>query len=94
MDITFFGWALLFVSSTLSILNIGLLFHLISKRKEGMIERNLDLNTKEFDLLQRQYIFLQAKTDINLKRLDAVEKILSVLIVTKQFDDGSDGILH
>lgn len=94
-NITFLGWAFLFLSSTTSVINIGILLHLLSRGRMNIAEKNLNLNSKEFDLMQRQYVFLQAKSDINLKRLDTVEKVLSALIISNQFDDtGGNGILH
>ena len=92
---TLLGWILLLFSSTASIVNIAILLHLLSKKKDAIADKVSNLNTKEFELLQRQYIFLQAKADINFKRLDAVEKVLSALIVSNQFDDsGGNGIIH
>ena len=94
-SITLLGWILLLFSSTASVVNIAILLHLLSKKKDAIADKVSNLSAKEFELLQRQYIFLQAKSDINLKRLDAHEKVLSALIISNQFDDtGGNGIMH
>ena len=94
-SITLLACALLFFSSITSVINIGILLHLLSRGRTNTAEKNLDLNSKEFNLMQRQYVFLQANHDVNLKRLDVIEKVLSVLVVSNQFDDiGGNGILN
>ena len=93
-NITLLGWMLLFLSSIISVLNVGILLHLLSRGRMNIADKNLNLNSKEIDLLHRQYIYLEAKSDANLKRIDVIEKVLSAIVISNQFDDGSSGVLH
>jgi hypothetical protein len=93
-NITIFSWVFLFLSFVLSVFNISILFIFINRIKESFIEKSLNINAQEFDLIQRQLLLLQAKTDMNTKRVDSIEKILSVMIASGGYSDGGDGILH
>jgi hypothetical protein len=92
--LTSFGWIFLTISFATSIFNISILIYFLNRARGSLIEKNIDLNTKEFDLIQRQYILLQAKTDMNTKRIDSIEKVLSVLIASGAIGDGGDGMSH
>jgi hypothetical protein len=77
-----------------SFLNLTMLIYLISKFKNNSIESQFNLTSKEFELLQRQYIFLQIKTEVESKRLDAIEKIISAIVISGYSNEGSGGIMH
>jgi len=89
-----FGWLFLAASFLATIINLSLLAYLVRKAKSNVLNERVNLNSKEFDLIQRQYIFLQAKTDMSTKRLDTLEKVLSALIVSANPGDSSDGFTH
>ena len=84
----------LIISFFTSILNLTILLYLIRRSKDNLIEKNIKLNTKEFDLLQRQFIFIQARSDMNMKRVDTLEKVLSALIVSGSPGDDPGGFTH
>ena len=84
----------LIISFFTSVVNLSLLFYLIRSGKDNFVEKNLKLNTKEFDLIQRQFILLQARSDMNTKRVDTIEKVLSALIVSGSPSDDPGGFTH
>ena len=44
--------------------------------------------------IQRQYLFLQVKTEVESKRLDAIEKIISAIVMASHTGEGPGGIMH
>ncbi len=91
MDINLF---LLFIASALLITNVYTAFVLLKKKKLPSLDKDMVLRKKEMDLLARQTLFVEAKADSNSKRIEGVEKVLSVLIASSQYDDGTGGITH
>tara|TARA_Y100000034_G_scaffold131916_1_gene193684 strand:- start:616 stop:903 length:288 start_codon:yes stop_codon:yes gene_type:complete len=77
-----------------SFLNLTMLIYLISKFKNNSIEKQFNMNSKEFELIQRQYLFLQVRTEVETKRLDAIEKIISAIVIASHSGDSSGGVMH
>jgi hypothetical protein len=77
-----------------SFLNLTVLVYLILKLNKGASDRIHGLNSKEFELLQRQYLFLQAKNDVESKRIEVIEKIISSMVVSAYPNDDGGGIMH
>ena len=77
-----------------SFLNLTMLVYLISKLKKNSTESQLNMNSKEFELIQRQYLFLQVRTEVESKRLDAIEKVISAIVMASHSGDGSGGVMH
>ena len=94
IELSFLAWTFLSVSFVTSVINLTILVHLIRREKSDILEKNVDLNTKEFDLTQRQNMFLQAKTEVNSKRLETIEKVMSALIVSGTAGDDPGGFTH
>ena len=62
-----------------SFLNLTMLIYLISKFKKNSIESQFSMNTKEFELIQRQYLFLQVKIPLPIGICDSTLKLVRAL---------------
>jgi hypothetical protein len=87
------GWIFLFISSLLSLTNLGLLLLIYKSLKSKLIEKNLEMNIQEINLMQRRHIFLQTQVDLDSKRIESIEKVLSAIIISNG-QQGPDGMLH
>ena len=79
-----------------SILNCIFLYNILKKNKDLNIERNMFLTSKEFELLQKQILFIQTRQDFDCKRVEAIERVLSIVLATGSVgSSGNDGgVLH
>tara|TARA_Y100000034_G_scaffold116621_1_gene155154 strand:- start:322 stop:609 length:288 start_codon:yes stop_codon:yes gene_type:complete len=77
-----------------SFFNLTILSYLLFKINKNSTERAFGLNTKEFELLQRQYLFLQVRTEVESKRLEAIEKIISAMVVSSYSGGDDGGVMH
>tara|TARA_Y100000034_G_scaffold128559_1_gene183416 strand:+ start:6530 stop:6817 length:288 start_codon:yes stop_codon:yes gene_type:complete len=79
-----------------SILNCIFLYNILKKNKDLNIERSMLLTSKEFELLQKQILFIQTRQDFDCKRIEAIERVLSIVLATGSVgSSGNDGgVLH
>jgi|7_EtaG_2_1085326.scaffolds.fasta_scaffold00324_26 hypothetical protein len=79
-----------------SILNCIFLYNILKKNKDLNIERSMLLTSKEFELLQKQILFIQTRQDFDCKRIESIERVLSIVLATGSVgSSGNDGgVLH
>ena len=82
------------ISLAISFFNLTILVYLFTKTSKSATQQILNLNSKEFELLQRQYLFLQTRTDIEARRVEAIEKIISAMVVSSYPGNDDGGMMH
>ena len=77
-------------------LNCIFLYNILKKNKDLTIGRNMLLSSKEFELLQKQILFIQTRQDFDSKRTESIERVLSIVLASGgASNSGNDGgVLH
>jgi hypothetical protein len=88
-----FGWIFLLSSCFLSIVNIMILFYLTSSFKKEVSKFNTSLAIREANIFQHQVAILESKINMNSRRIESVEKIVTVMLSTGP-GGSDDGMTH
>jgi hypothetical protein len=94
LETNFIIFALITPLLICSFLNLFIAFFFLFKIRTNAVDHKLSLSSSEFDLLQKQYLFLQTQSEIETKRLDTVEKVLSVMLSTTSQRGGDNGFAN
>jgi len=94
LETNFIIFALITPLLICSFLNLFIAFFFLFKMKTNSIDHKLSLSSSEFDLLQKQYLFLQTKSETDMRRLDTIEKVLSVMLSTTSQRGGDNGFAN
>ena len=85
----------LIVAITFSVLNLLALLFLIKKTPTKELVEKIHILNEYVALSQRQIQFVSAQSEATSKRVEAVEKILSMLLVSGSGGGGTDeDIMH
>ena len=93
-DAEFYIFIFAFISFLTSISNLIIMVYVVSKLKNDLVDRHIQLAKEQNIFLSKQQVALGAAVQVNSERVEAVERLLSALIIGPGGPGSDDGILH
>lgn len=82
------------ISFITSICNLAIMVYLVSKLKSDIVDRHIHLAKEQNVFLSKQQVALGSSIQMNSERIEAVERLLSAIIMGPGGQGMDDGTTH